>query len=94
MTLKNGQLSIIGENDKVKQFVDGKIVYEDGHKWERYSYDKTKWELKNEKGYNILSCEITDTGIKKIEFNSTFKENKKLYREYLNDMLDVLEEME
>ena len=102
LQLRNGELQVIDDNPKVRGFINGKIQYEDGTYWEneKSRYDKDRWDLKKEdaklsRGYSsILTCTVTENGISKIEVLSDEARKKpSLYRGYLNDMLDIVEEM-
>jgi hypothetical protein len=95
--IAKGKLSSIADNPKLKGFIDGEIVYEDGHKWSKASYG-SKWSLSmpNAQGRSIqlLEVEIDDSGINSIRFrDSKVKRQTKLYRPFINDMMDISDEL-
>jgi len=92
----SGKLLSINDNPKLKGFLDGIIAYEDGHIWKRGNndYNKHEWtlQIKKDNGYyaSLLHINIDDNGIKEIKFkDERIRKNTRLYRPYLNDMLDI-----
>ena len=98
--IKNGKLQIIEQNPKLEGFIDGVIQYEDGFSWRRDSYNKNEWYLydggedEDRHAGKILSCIVSDDGISQVSVKSAAAKKKpSIYRSYLNDLLDVVEEM-
>lgn len=94
LIVKDGKIEVVDTNNKLKQFIDGRITYENGYAWIRSTYSPEKWQLTSPTNSTILSCDITQDGITKIDFTTyRYKENRKMFREYLNDMMDIVDDM-
>ena len=94
---QKGKLLDINQNPKLKGYLDGIIAYEDGHVWKVNKYNSKKWELsmpdKDGRKTTILMVHISD-GIDQIEFkNDKVRKNTKLYRSFLNDMMDISDDL-
>jgi hypothetical protein len=104
MQLKGGKIQSVEENPKLKGFVNGEINYDNGAKWKR-DRGGNEWELyipmkrkgredeEEEKNVEILSCRLDDNGISNVNIDDSIRKNPKVYRPYLNDMLDIIEEL-
>ena len=97
LEFRDGRLAVPAASGKLRQFIDGRIMYEDGHAWVRSQYDKKEWKLVADidRPYSwILDCEVVNGDIKHIKFSSAeFKKNKRLYREYMLDLMDVIDQL-
>ncbi|CAB4122344.1 PcfJ-like protein [uncultured Caudovirales phage] len=97
LEFRDGQLQVPEASGKLRQFIDGRIMYEDGHAWIRSQYDKKDWNLvaNIDQPYSwVLRCEVVNGDLQHIKFSSLeFKKNKKLYREYMLDMMDVIDQL-
>ena len=91
-----GKLSSIADNPKLKGFMDGEIVYEDGHKWKKSRFNKWVLSMPNEQGreVDLITVEVNEGGIEEIRFRDRkVKRQTKLYRAFLNDMMDISDEL-
>ena len=93
LNVKGGRVTLADSRGNVRNFKNGKIVYEDGHAWKRDNYDKSLWGLVDGKGRRILSCEVSDEGMEKISFTKAYKDDKKAYREFISDFMDMIDEI-
>jgi hypothetical protein len=103
-----GKMKDVSSNPKLIGFMNGKIVYEDGHKWIReeethyHSYatsGSTEWYLtipldNNKVIKNAIVVTVSDAGMEGIKFQSEkVRKNTKLYRAFLNDLMDISDEI-
>lgn len=103
MQLKDGKIISVEKNPKLKAFVDGKIEYDDGARWSRdrkdsewtlYAAPDKKADKDKEVPQTILTCEVDEHGISQIRIrNTAAKKQPKKYRKYLNDLMDIIDEM-
>lgn len=93
-----GKIDDITKNPKLIGYNTGEIVYEDGHRWKRGDgYRKDEWHLslsKDGKTYRLITVEIGDGGLEKISFDEEkVKKYTKLYRPFLNDIMDIVDQL-
>ena len=97
--LAKGKIQDITKNPKLAGFISGEIVYEDGHKWKRgSSYREDEWLLSmpNDQGREVtlIKASISNDGLRSIEFtDEKIRKRTKLYRPFLNDIMDIVDEL-
>jgi len=90
----DGSLVPLSSNARFSQYVDGKIGYEDGHKWERKD---DGWYLMGPNVNNTYNAEIhvkmTGGRISSMDMKQRAHQKPRHYMAYLNDLVEIVHDI-
>jgi hypothetical protein len=95
--ISKGKMKDMSKNPKLTGFMNGEIMYEDGHTWKKsgrtYRNSQT-WFLRKDGKGDMIEVELSEDGIKSMKFqNSDVRRNTKFYRAFIIDLMDISDEI-